>query len=111
MSLRRFNGWEPASETTYEYDPDGQLVRAVTVTEPEWDTGDRKWALALLELEADTCGGCGGPLTETTDADAEFGYEVPAPHRCHRCTALAVKRAEYREANHPEALIFTARRR
>ncbi|HWU21559.1 MAG TPA: hypothetical protein VN088_08540 [Nocardioides sp.] len=36
--------------------------------------------------EAETCSGCGQPLTESTDARNEFEY-VPTVFRCHGCTA------------------------
>lgn len=45
------------------------------------------WAVALEALEADTCGGCGHPLSETTDASAEDSYRLGLPIRCHACDA------------------------
>ncbi len=62
--------------------------------EPEWDDGERAWALALAEEESDTCDGCGHLLSETTavdgDGDSLHRYRVTYPIlRCHACTALA----------------------
>lgn len=45
--------------------------------------------LALAHCREMTCPGCGGWLPETTSHEAE-AYEVPPPHRCGRCTALAI---------------------
>lgn len=60
--------------------------------------------MALLQLEADTCRGCELPLSETTQPEAEGGYEVDAPTRCHACTPLAKARETYKE--HPAGLMF-----
>lgn len=49
-------------------------------------------------MEADTCPGCGQPLSESTDPDHEGGYEVPLPTRCHACTALHVHQDKYVES-------------
>ena len=37
----------------------------MTEYEPEWDDESRNWALALDDLEADQCPGCGAQLSET----------------------------------------------
>lgn len=50
-----------------------------------WTPADRAWAIALLDLEADTCA-CGHQRSETTAADAEGAYRV-TPVRCHACAA------------------------
>lgn len=80
----------------------------MTIREPEWTEQDLAEAIALLKVEADTCNGCGEPLSETTDPEAEGGYDVDAPTRCHACTELARARAV--ERPHPEALYFEVRR-
>lgn len=108
MSRRRWLGWEPRRVTTYHYDTDGRVTHAVTVAEAEWDDIGRDEALALLEAEADTCPGCGLPLSETTDSDAEFGYWAPPPLRCHACTPVEHRRKEYADSPAPGALLFTA---
>lgn len=70
--------------------------------------------LALHDLESEQCGGCGGDLTETTAADAEYGYAVPPPARCHRCHALGLATSPEAVKPYPEphsALLFTAVRK
>lgn len=54
--------------------------------EPLWLEEDTEWALAWQEDKASRCGGCGHPLDETTDPDAEEAYRVHTI-RCHACTA------------------------
>ncbi|MGW6913706.1 hypothetical protein ACWGB8_07790 [Kitasatospora sp. NPDC054939] len=53
--------------------------------EPLWTDSDRAWALALLQVEDETCSGCGQPLAESTDPDSEYRY-VAEVIRCHACT-------------------------
>ncbi|MGR7002816.1 hypothetical protein ACU686_40540 [Yinghuangia aomiensis] len=64
------------------------LGRTPEPGEPLWLADDRTWAYALLEVEAEECKGCGHPLSETTDRDAEFAYEAEGI-RCHACKAAA----------------------
>lgn len=87
------------------HDDDGRL--AASSQEPEWDEQERGWMLALADLEAAECPGCGGDLEETAapennrDNPQRTGeYEVGAPHRCHRCTELA--RAQDAASNPPQ---------
>lgn len=75
--------------------------------EPEWDDGERGWMLALADVEAAACGGCGGDVEETTSPEHDRNnpqrvahYEVPPPVRCHRCTELA--RAQDAASNPPQ---------
>ncbi|MGW4803007.1 hypothetical protein [Kitasatospora sp. NPDC004272] len=53
--------------------------------EPLWTDEDRAWAMALLEVEAETCKGCGQPLAESTDQALEEAYTAEVI-RCHACT-------------------------
>lgn len=72
---------------------------------------DRAVALALSEYEAGLCPGCGEPVAECYDADS--AYDVPDPIRCHSCTALGIKQANYGDPETtkvPEALRFLVRR-
>lgn len=69
------------------------------------------WMVALATYRADQCPGCSGQLTETTAADAEHRYVADLPHRCHRCTAIAIKQGEYKDAPHPHALLYPVRTR
>jgi hypothetical protein len=48
-----------------------------------WTEDDRAWAIALLDLEADTCS-CGQSFSEATQPDAEGRYKA-TPVRCHAC--------------------------
>lgn len=89
-------------------------MQSVSHKEAEWDDDERAWVLALLELEADTCPGCGGQMSVTTEAGAEGHYHVPAPTRCHQCTALSQAQDAYHSnpnAKHTQALLWSAERR
>jgi hypothetical protein len=110
ISPRRFDGWEPAEVAEHEYDAAGRLVRSVTRREPEWDDDQRALLLGLAAYEEQVCAGCGGWLPDTTDRDADDGYTVDAPTRCHRCTAIGHAAKRYADADQPQALYFVARR-
>lgn len=92
--------------------------RRPDLEEPEWDTGQRSWMLALAYVEAHECPGCGGWRPETTDPRGdpnnparEFDWVVSNPSRCHRCTALANKAGPYqKDAPHSHALSFRPER-
>lgn len=92
ISLRRWSGWEPRRVTSTD-----EHGRTVTTTEPEWGDDERAWVLALLELEAQRCPGCGGHLPDTTSADHEGRYAAGPPLRCHRCSALHQRQDDYRD--------------
>ncbi len=57
---------------------------------------------------------CGQPLSEAAAAESMGQYAVPAPLRCHACTAIDAKQAEY-SANpagqYPHALLWRAERK
>lgn len=81
--------------------------------EPLWLDDDRDWALALLDLEADACAGCGQPRSESMTREAEFGY-IAEPIRCHACAALARATRDFAGGETPgssDGLNFTVRRR
>lgn len=61
------------------------MGRVVGPGESLWTDDDRTWAVALLEEEAEQCGGCGSPLAETTDPEHDGMYRSSIV-RCHRCT-------------------------
>ena len=71
-----------------------------------WTSKDRLLALALHAYEADLCSGCGQPMDDSMSEGAEDAYTVPAPHRCHGCTALYRGMEEYEDASVPQALRF-----
>lgn len=62
--------------------------------------------LALAEYRALVHDRCGGYLPETTSAANEGRYRASAPHRCHRCTAIAEAAGPYSESPHPQALLY-----
>ncbi|NUP23602.1 MAG: hypothetical protein HOZ81_47610 [Streptomyces sp.] len=64
------------------------LGRAVAPGEAAWTEEDRAWALALAEVEADTCPDCGQPWSESTDAANEFEYRAELI-MCHACATSA----------------------
>lgn len=64
------------------------LGRVVADGEPLWLDDDRAWALALTQVEADSCPECGQPWGEATDQGNEFAYRAELV-RCHACTTSA----------------------
>lgn len=92
-------GWEPASITTFEYDESGRLARAVTVREPEFTPWDRA---ALLTDVADSKvprGGHGRTISEVTDPDNQFAYEVEPPAMDWAQKKLDEAQAAYKKSN------------
>lgn len=67
-------------------------------------------AVALTLYEDGLCNGCGHPLSETTDPDADHHYVAPLPTRCYACTVIAMRTPEYEKAAQPDALRFRADR-
>lgn len=79
----------------------------MTIREPEWTEQDRAEAIALLKVEADTCPGCGEPLSESTHRKAAGGYDVDGPDRCHACAALNAEQDKHKDGR---ALYFQVKR-
>lgn len=120
--MKRFHGWEPQRTTTVDRDAHRRIVRYVQTIEPEWDEEQQALVLALLGVEADTCSGCGLPLSETTKdvigPDGEVDpvasmdqYEVTVSDRCFACRALEKFRDKASGYMEPESLRLTIRRR
>ena len=111
--MRRFDGWEPAERTTYEYDETGRLVASTTVREAEWDAEQQAWMVALGVYRSQIHEPCGGYLPETTAADAEDGYQADLPIRCHLCTARLRQYGKYQDSSTPQidALLWPVVRR
>lgn len=105
-SPSRFRG-RPV-RTDYVLDEHGRVIGSVT--DPDWTDDDRDLALALLAYEAGLCHGCGHPLAETTDPNAEETYQGDLV-RCHRCTAAEQVAEQYRENPQPGSLRYSARPR
>ena len=107
MSLRALLGWTPTQTLTRL--PDGSYR---LTAESEWDYTERNLALALDELDAQICGGCGGDLSvELTDkhpAEDDGGghYHRAKPVWCRRC--VAAEKLHRRQAKDDEALRGTA---
>jgi hypothetical protein len=110
VSWRRYAGWEPERRTRFVYE-DGQLVEAITTTEPEWDDDQRAAVEALLAYEASLCPGCRQVWAEVTAPEAEGRFVPDAPIRCHYCTARAQGEAIYAGSDHSGALFATVRDR
>lgn len=72
-----------------------------------WTFKDRLIAMAVADYEADLCGGCGEPRSESMDPANERAYVAPPPLRCHACTAIEARQEKYRDAQQPRALAFT----
>ena len=90
------------------------MTRAVTVREPEYTAWDRA---ALLRNVADSKvrrGAHGLPLSETTDPNNQFAFEVMPPEMDWAQKALDDAQEAYRKA-HPKtstgALLWKVKRR
>lgn len=89
--------------------PDGGYT---ITTEPEWDYTERNLAVAVDEIDAQTCGGCGGDLSvELTDKHPAEDDGDGHHHRarllwCRRC--VATEKLRRRQAKEDETLHGTA---
>lgn len=66
--------------------------------------------LALGQLRAQECPGCGGHLPDTTGTEHEFSWRAEAVI-CHRCAARDVEVERYRKHPHPGALLYRLTKR
>jgi hypothetical protein len=75
--------------------------------EPEWDEATRDLALALDDVER--CDACGGLAWLCQSAEHAEDWEVGAPKRCHRLTALREAQKRFTEESNPhlDALIWS----
>lgn len=71
------------------YDDTGRLL--YTEPEPEFDDSDRDHLIALAQVKANECPGCGGPLDQTMDAE-HYAWHVTYDE-CNRCESVAYHRA------------------
>jgi hypothetical protein len=115
VSVRRLLGWEPAEVTTYEYDDDGRVVRAVTVREPEYSDLDRKWLLRSREVENEPRGPHGVPISLATDPANRGKFSVPPPSvdfaAWEMSKARAVAEKTYKDKIPMDALRFEVQMR
>lgn len=102
-------GRQARATTVYHYDEHGRLTHSETTWDPLWSDEDLDWAMAELAEAAGRCPDCQHPLSETTSPDAEGEYVAPLPTRCHACTALEQRRAEYVQS--PPGLLFAVERK
>jgi len=72
------------------YDDDGRLL--YTEPEPEFDDYDRDHLVALAQVKANECPGCGGPLDQTTDTE-HVSWDVTFDE-CNRCETIAYTQAK-----------------
>lgn len=73
------------------------LGRVVSAGEPLWLDEDRAWALALADVEADSCPDCKRPWSETSSPESEGTYQAEVL-RCHACSAGATKLHSFEKA-------------
>ena len=66
--------------------------------------------MVLLDIEADTCSGCGHPLSETLQIDAYEGYDSGPPAVCQACKVLHRRQTNYVDDRDVHALRFTVSR-
>lgn len=104
MSLRRFDGDEPA-ERHEHYDAEGNLTGVTVVTrEPEWDERARTEALAAVYADWRRCPDCG--LVDHSE-DASLARDTrlwtwldgrqieTSAYRCLGCAAIATARHRF----------------
>jgi hypothetical protein len=72
------------------------MGRVVAPGEPLWLDEDRSWALALAEVERDSCPDCGHAWSEASAIETEFEYDVSLL-RCHACAAGARQSQRFQE--------------
>jgi hypothetical protein len=66
--------------------------------------------LTLIDIEADTCSGCGHPLSETLLPEAYQGYRSDPPAVCQGCKARLNREKDYADDGDLPALRFTVKR-
>lgn len=86
--------------TSFEYDAEGRLLRAVAESEPEWTDDDRTWLLAARAEQAESCPGCGHPMDESRDPATERTWRIVRA-QCNACLVLDAERHNLAEAKRP----------
>lgn len=73
------------------------MGRVVAPGEPLWLPEDRAWALALAEVEKDSCPDCGQPWSEASKVENEYAYKAELL-RCHACATGARTAHHFQES-------------
>ena len=68
--------------------PSVLMGRVVRPGDPQWTQGDTDMAVALMELEAGTCTGCGLPREQTLAHEGDGFRFTAQPVRCRGCEAM-----------------------
>ena len=90
-------------------------MEMVTISDPEWDSEDRAIIQAIVDIRADSCPGCGEPLSESLHVEgkpdpvysASYAVCVSCKTREHAMGVIE-KRDEADEKNHVK--VFRAAR-
>lgn len=84
--------------------------RVVGTGEPLWLQSDTDLAVALTELEASTCSGCGQPVAECMSTEGDGAYDAE-PWRCHGCATRDRKAQEFSKAGDQAGIRWVVKRR
>lgn len=79
ISVTKFLGREPGEVTTFEYDDDGRMVRAITVRESEFTDMDRRWLSESFAQDQAPRGSHGWLMSEATDPANQGKFFVGPP--------------------------------
>lgn len=117
ISYKRLQGWEPAEETTFEYDDAGRVARTVTIREVEWDDTERGWmvGLDLMERQVEArkaegrCAVCGGPAELCQNPEYQFSWVPELPVVCYRSEARLRAMLPYKKDERAPAMAFSAK--
>ena len=90
-------GWEPGEVTTFEYDDDGRMIRAVTVREAEFSDWDRAALLADRARDLAPRSRTGILMSEATDRKNFGRFVVPPPATDLAKKALREAQDEWKE--------------
>lgn len=90
-------GWEPGEVTSFEYDDEGRVVRAVTVREPEFSDWDRAALLADRARDLAPRSRTGILMSEAIDRKNFGRFVVPPPFTDLAAKALDEAQQAWRE--------------
>lgn len=96
--MRRLLGWEPGEVTTYEYDTDGRLERAITVREPEFSDWDRSVMLHDKYMEGLPRGSHGILVSEAIDPANQNAFRAEDPVMDFAAKTISDAQSRYKKA-------------